>query len=80
MSGDRKKAAATPITGRLEAGKSYEWCNCGMSEARPFCDHSQPGDGCQPVSFVAKNSEEALLCGCGQSDDPPYCDGTHNVI
>jgi CDGSH-type Zn-finger protein len=46
----------------------------------PFCDGSHTGTGIEPLNFVARKTETALLCGCAQTGDPPYCDGTHDVI
>ena len=80
MSGDTTKADACPHQVEVEAGKTYEWCSCGLSKTKPFCDGSHEGTGCQPKTFVARRTEPVILCGCCETGDAPYCDGTHNVL
>jgi CDGSH-type Zn-finger protein len=33
-----KAAANQPCCVTVEAGKTYAWCTCGLSEKQPFCD------------------------------------------
>ena len=61
----------------LEAGKTYEWCACGLSGGQPFCDHSHFGTTHQHgVTFTAEKSGPAKLCMCKNTKTPPYCDGS----
>jgi CDGSH-type Zn-finger protein len=76
----QKKKANSPCQADLVEGQGYEWCSCGRTGTSPFCDGSHEGTGCEPVAFIAKKTELALLCGCCESGDAPYCDGTHNVL
>lgn len=80
MGGESGKIEAAPCQVDLVEGQSYEWCSCGLSKTKPFCDGSHEGTGCEPVTFVAKKTETVLLCGCRETGDPPYCDGSHNII
>ena len=80
MNADFPKTAGSPCFADLEEGKAYSWCSCGLSTSMPFCDGSHEGTGIEPLNFVARKTETALLCGCAQTGDPPYCDGTHDVI
>ncbi len=61
----------------LEKGKSYLWCQCGMSQIQPFCDGSHHGSKIKPVLFKAKRSGETRLCNCKESKQKPFCDNTH---
>jgi CDGSH-type Zn-finger protein len=31
-------AKSEPCCVKVEAGKTYAWCTCGLSEKQPFCD------------------------------------------
>jgi CDGSH-type Zn-finger protein len=33
-----KAAKCEPACVKVEAGKTYAWCTCGLSEKQPFCD------------------------------------------
>jgi CDGSH iron-sulfur domain-containing protein 3 len=74
------KAEASPYQVDLRKGQTYEWCSCGLSKTKPFCDGSHEGTQCEPVSFVARKTETVLLCGCSETGDAPYCDGSHNML
>ncbi|MEQ1576968.1 MAG: CDGSH iron-sulfur domain-containing protein [Hyphomicrobium sp.] len=80
MSTSTTKAEACPYQVEVVEGKKYEWCSCGMSKTKPFCDGSHDGTGCEPITFVAHRSEPVILCGCCETGNPPFCDGTHNVL
>ena len=66
-----------PCNVKLEAGKNYAWCSCGLSKNSPFCDGSHPKDK-GPIVFKAEETEMKTLCGCGKSNQTPFCDGTHS--
>ena len=68
-------AQAGPYVVRVEEGKTYRWCRCGLSASQPWCDGKHAGSGLEPIEFVAPISETFYMCGCKQSDNPPYCFG-----
>ena len=75
--------SATPQKGpykiKVEKGKIYFWCACGLSQKQPFCDGTHKKEGkFKSVKFLAMENEELDFCGCKMSDRPPFCDGTHS--
>lgn len=73
-------AAKEPKAVKLEAGKNYAWCACGLSKNQPLCDGSHKGTGFRPVVFKVEETREAWLCRCKHTKNPPYCDGTHKTL
>jgi CDGSH iron-sulfur domain-containing protein 3 len=69
-----------PYPAELEAGRTYLWCACGLSENQPFCDGSHGGTGLTPIRFVAPETGTAYLCGCKHTCNKPFCDGTHGGL
>lgn len=82
-----------PSLFKMEAGKIYSWCTCGLSEKQPLCDGAHKciemiknpeGEMVMPfrsLKFQSDIEQEVWLCQCKQTSTPPYCDGTHkNVI
>ena len=75
---------------KLEAGRTYAWCTCGLSEKQPFCDGKhktlateKDGETFFPfksLKFTAEKDEEVWLCRCKHTNTPPFCDGTHNSL
>ena len=65
-----------PYVVQVEAGRTYAWCSCGLSEKQPWCDGSHRGTDFVPVKFEAPISGEFHMCGCKQSENKPYCFGT----
>lgn len=78
-----KVAKRGPYGVRLEEGKTYYYCTCGMSKTQPFCDGSHNGyniangTNFEPLVFTAAETKTVWLCGCKQSNNLPFCDGTH---
>lgn len=81
-----KVAKRGPYGIKVEAGRTYYWCTCGMSKTQPFCDGShvefnqQFACEFQPMKYVADDSRTVWFCGCKQSSAPPLCDGTHTSL
>ena len=74
-------AQKEPIPVRVEAGKEYYWCACGLSKSQPFCDGSHKTEGkFSPIAWTAPKSGEKWFCGCKQSSTAPFCDGTHKSL
>ncbi|PPD45786.1 MAG: glutamate synthase [Methylocystis sp.] len=72
----RKKAMPVEV----EAGKTYYWCACGLSENQPFCDGSHGETGIMPVPYKAEATGKAFFCGCKHSKNEPLCDGSHKEL
>ena len=75
-----KKAKNEPYVLQVEAGKTYYWCSCGISNQQPLCDGAHQSTDCIPLEYVATKSEKIYFCGCKQSENPPLCDGTHTKL
>jgi CDGSH iron-sulfur domain-containing protein 3 len=69
---------AMPV--EVEAGKTYYWCACGLSDSQPFCDGSHKDSGILPVPYKAEATGKAFFCGCKHSKNEPLCDGTHKDL
>lgn len=65
-----------PFRMRLEVGKEYEYCACGLSKNQPFCDGSHEGTKFEPIKFTATQSLN-ILCLCKRSKNGPFCDNEH---
>ncbi|MFZ9717723.1 MAG: CDGSH iron-sulfur domain-containing protein [Chitinophagaceae bacterium] len=80
-------AACHPIEVALQAGKTYAWCTCGLSEKQPFCDgkhkqlsYEENGETIMPYRsrpYTAEKDETVWLCQCKHTKNPPFCDGAH---
>jgi mannose-6-phosphate isomerase-like protein (cupin superfamily) len=73
-------AQRKPCLVRVEEGKTYFWCACGLSSTQPFCDGSHKTTAFTPLKWVADGSTEKLFCACKQTGDQPFCDGSHNQL
>jgi CDGSH-type Zn-finger protein len=71
------RAADTPFAVEVEAGKSYFWCACGLSNKQPFCDGSHKTTAFTPVKYTADSPKKIFFCGCKQTKNSPLCDGSH---
>lgn len=78
-SGFQKVSTASnqPIFFELTKGEKYLYCNCGLSNNKPFCDGSHHGTKFKPHLFVAKQSGQAKLCNCKLTKSAPFCDNSH---
>ena len=68
----------SPYKVKVEKGKTYFWCACGLSLKQPFCDGSHNGTNFTPIKYVAAESKRVFFCGCKLSKKQPLCDGSHN--
>jgi mannose-6-phosphate isomerase-like protein (cupin superfamily)/CDGSH-type Zn-finger protein len=73
-------ARLKPYLVKVQEGKSYFWCACGLSMRQPFCDGSHKDTEFRPLKWVAEKSEETLLCACKHTRAQPFCDGSHNSL
>ena len=62
-----KVAKRGPYGVRLEEGKTYYYCTCGMSKNQPFCDGSHNGyniangTNFEPLVFTAAETKTVWL-------------------
>ena len=70
----------SPFKVKVEKGKTYSWCACGLSQAQPFCDGSHKGTGFTPIIVDNEKEGNIAWCGCKATGNPPYCDGTHSKL
>jgi CDGSH-type Zn-finger protein len=75
-----KIAGRAPIGVDVEAGKSYFWCACGRSAAKPFCDGSHKGTGFTPLKWTAPETRKVFFCVCKRTGGQPLCDGSHKAL
>jgi CDGSH-type Zn-finger protein len=68
-----------PVIIELEAGKTYAWCACGLSnnEGGAFCNGSHKTTEFKPHIFTVDENKKAAICMCKHTSTPPFCDGTH---
>jgi CDGSH-type Zn-finger protein len=69
-----------PTSVKVEAGKTYAWCRCGLSNNQPFCDGAHKTTEFRPLVWQAAESKEVWLCLCKHTKKEPYCDGTHKAL
>lgn len=64
----------------VQAGKTYYWCSCGLSNNQPFCNGSHKGTSFSPIEYHATEGKTVALCGCKHSKNKPLCDGSHKFL
>jgi CDGSH-type Zn-finger protein len=69
-----------PYLVKLQAGRTYFWCACGLSRNQPFCDGSHKSTDLTPLPYVATETAEVEMCGCKHSMSKPFCDGSHENL
>jgi len=69
-----------PYLVKVEAGRTYFWCACGLSRNQPFCDGSHKRTDLVPLSYVAEETKTVEMCGCKHSGTKPFCDGSHDNL
>lgn len=75
-----RMANCEPQIVKVEPGKVYSWCTCGLSEKQPFCDHAHrtiEGMPYRSIKVVFDKEEEIYFCQCKQTKTPPFCDDSH---
>jgi CDGSH iron-sulfur domain-containing protein 3 len=85
-----KVAQPFPVMVKVEPGKFYAWCTCGISDKQPFCDgqhkklaYEENGETVMPFKSLKvefEEEKEVWFCQCKQTKNPPYCDGSHNKL
>ena len=70
-----------PYKIKVEKGKTYYWCACGLSHKQPLCDgsHKQAGKF-KSLKYIATENKDVFLCGCKMTNHQPFCDGSHAKI
>ena len=68
-----------PYKVKVEKGKTYSWCTCGLSQKQPLCDGAHKTEGkFKSLKYLAEESKEVYFCGCKKTQHPPFCDGAHS--
>ena len=51
-----------PYKVKVEKGKTYSWCTCGLSQKQPFCDGSHRKEGkFKSLKYLATDSKEIFF-------------------
>tara|TARA_Y100000590_G_scaffold409412_1_gene501564 strand:- start:1115 stop:1357 length:243 start_codon:yes stop_codon:yes gene_type:complete len=70
-----------PYKVRIEKGKTYYWCACGLSQKQPFCDGAHKSEGkFKSLKYLAEENKEMFFCGCKKTQSQPFCDGSHSKL
>jgi CDGSH-type Zn-finger protein len=75
-----KIAQKGPYAVEVEAGKTYYWCACGLSQNQPFCDGAHKGSGLSSKPYTAEKGGTVYFCGCKHSGKGALCDGSHSNL
>ena len=71
----------SPYKVKVEKGKRYSWCACGLSDKQPFCDSSHRKEGkFRSLKYFFKETKEIYFCGCKMTKHPPFCDDSHSKL
>ncbi|MFZ4056746.1 MAG: CDGSH iron-sulfur domain-containing protein [Ferruginibacter sp.] len=63
-------AAEGPIAIKVEPGKIYAWCTCGISAKQPFCDGQHKtieGLPFKSLKVEFEEEKEVWFCQCKQT-------------
>ena len=72
-------AQKSPYKVKVEKGKTYFWCACGLSRKQPFCDGSHKKERkFKSLKYLATESKEVFFCGCKMTSHQPLCDESHS--
>ena len=79
--GNPLSAKKSPYKVKVEKGKTYFWCACGISQKQPFCDGSHKKERkFKSLKYLAEEDKEIYFCGCKMTKHPPFCDGSHSKL
>ena len=68
-----------PYKVKIEKGKTYFWCACGLSQKQPFCDGSHRKEGkFKSLKYLAIESKKMFFCDCKMTSNQPLCDGSYS--
>ncbi len=68
-----------PYKVKVEKGKTYFWCTCGLSIKQPFCDGTHKKEGTfKSMKYLFQESKDVYFCGCKMTKHAPFCDGSHS--
>lgn len=76
-------AACEPAIIKVQPGKVYSWCTCGLSAVQPFCDNTHrkiEGMPYRSIKVQFDKEEEIFFCQCKRTKTPPFCDDTHLTL
>jgi CDGSH-type Zn-finger protein len=73
-------AQKAPFRVDVEAGRTYWWCVCGLSQRQPYCDGSHKAGPFTPIEYKPTETGTVWMCGCKRTGNQPLCDGTHNSV
>ena len=76
-------AACEPIMVKVEPGKVYSWCTCGLTLKTPFCDSEHKKIEGLPYKSIKVQFDQAgpvEFCQCKLTKTPPFCDCSHKTI
>jgi CDGSH-type Zn-finger protein len=78
-----RQSTSEPAILKVQPGKIYSWCSCGLTEASPFCDNAHRNIEHEPyrsIKVVFDKEEEIRFCQCKKTKTPPFCDDTHKSL
>lgn len=78
-----RMAECEPSIIKVQPGKVYSWCTCGLSVTQPFCDHAHrdiPDGSYKSIKVMFDKEEEVYFCQCKRTKTPPFCDDTHLTL
>jgi len=76
-----KSVQKSPYKVKVEKGKIYFWCSCGLSNKQPFCDGTHKIEGkFKSLKYLADESKDIYFCCCKLSMNAPFCDNSHSKI
>lgn len=76
-------AECEPMVVKVQPGKVYSWCSCGLSATQPFCDNTHrniEGIPYRSIKVMFEKEEEIYFCRCKHTKTPPFCDDTHLTL
>ena len=72
-------AQKSPYKVKVEKGKTYFWCACGLSLKQPFCDGSHRKEGkFKSLKYLAIESKKMFFCDCKMTSNQPLCNGSYS--